>query len=163
MSNVLILDLGDDIEGECQLSDYTKKIELLSYSHAVAQPITGDPSNTKRTQGKPVHQEMNVSKYIDLSSCSIIDYCNQAKPLPSVKLTVALTENGAVTPIITYTMTDALISSVSQGGAAGGGKGQESVSINYAKIQWDYKQQLTDVSDAGNKSAKWSLKTNKAE
>lgn len=160
--DVLILDCGSDIEGECLLDGYAKKIELLSFSHGVAQQITGDQSNTKRTSGKPNHQDFTVTKYVDLSSCSLIDYCNQAKPIPSVKVVVGQNDNGKVTAVLTYTMTNALISSASIGGG-GGGKPQETLTFNYTKIQWDYKAQLSDVSDAGNKSAKWSLETNKAE
>lgn len=160
--DVIILDCGDAIEGECQLTDYAKKIELLSFSHGVAQQVTGDQSNSKRTSGKPNHQDFTVTKYVDLASCSLIDSCNQATVLPTVKITVGQNEAGKVTAIITYTMTNALVSSVSVGGG-GGGKPQETVTFNYTKMQWDYKQQLSNVSDAGNKSAKWSLATNKAE
>lgn len=160
--DVLVLDCGDDIKGECTLSDYKDKVELLSFSHGVAQQITGDQSNQKRTSGKPNHQDFTVTKYMDLASCSLIDVCNQAKVIPTVKITVAQTEDGNTKPIIVYTMTNALVSSVSVGGG-GGGKPQETVTFNYTKIQWDYKQQLTNATDAGNKSAKWSLETNKAE
>ena len=54
--DVIILDCGA-IAGESQLTDYIGKIELLSFSHGVAQQITGDQSNTKRTSGKPNHQD----------------------------------------------------------------------------------------------------------
>jgi type VI secretion system secreted protein Hcp len=127
----------------------------------VAQPITFDQSNTKRTQGKPNHQDFTVSKYLDLSSCTLIDRCNTATVIPTVKVYVLQTEADKTTPIITYTMTDALVSSTSIG--AGGGKPTETLTFNYTKIQWDYTQQKSDVSDAGKTSAKWSLLTNKAE
>jgi type VI secretion system secreted protein Hcp len=140
--DVLILDCGTDIEGESTMDGYAKKIEILSFSHGVAQQITGDQSNQKRTSGKPNHQDFTVTKYVDLASCGLIDFCNQAKNLASVKI--------------------ALVSSVSVGGG-GGGKPQETVTFNYTKIQWDYKQQASAVSDSGKNSAKWSLETNKAE
>jgi len=40
--DVIILDPGSTITGECALTGYVGKIELLSYSHGVAQQITGD-------------------------------------------------------------------------------------------------------------------------
>lgn len=159
--DVLILDAGD-IKGECTLTDYKDKIELLSFSHGVAQQITGDQSNQKRTSGKPNHQDFTVTKYVDLATASLIDYCNQAKPLASIKIIVGQNENGAVNAIMTYTMTNALVSSISVGGG-GGGKPQETVTFNYTKIQWDYKLQAAAVSDSGKNAAKWSLETNKAE
>lgn len=160
--DVLILDCGDDIKGECAVSGYENKIEILSYSHGVAQQITGDPSNQKRTSGKPNHQDFTVTKFFDLASCPLINACNGATVIPTVKVTVGQNEKGNVNPFVIYTLTNALVSSVSVGGG-GGSKPQETVTFNYSKIQWDYKQQKTNVSDAGNTQAKWSLETNKAE
>jgi type VI secretion system secreted protein Hcp len=159
--DVLILDAGD-IKGESTLDGYKDKIEILSYSHGVAQQITGDQSNQKRTSGKPNHQDFTVTKYIDLATASLVDYCNQAKPIATIKVTVGQNENGKVNPILIYTLSNALVSSVSVGGG-GGGKPQETVTFNYTKIQWEYKQQGSAVKDSGNNSAKWSLETNKAE
>jgi type VI secretion system secreted protein Hcp len=160
--DILILDCGDTIQGECQLTDYANKIEILSYSHGVAQQITGDQSNQKRTSGKPNHQDFTVTKYVDLASCGLIDSCNQAKVIPTVKITVGQNEAGSVIPFMVYQLTNALISSVSVGGG-GGGKPQETVTFNYTSINWAYKQQINNVSDSGTNSAKWSLATNKAE
>ncbi len=159
--DVLILDCGDAIKGECQLTDFTNKIEILSFSHGVAQQITGDQSNTKRTSGKPNHQDFTVTKYQDLASCMLIDYCNQAKPIATVTVTVGQNDNGKVTKIFVYQLTNALISSVSTGGG-GGGKPQETITFNYTAINWAYTAQKSDVTDAGNLSAKWNLATNTA-
>lgn len=60
---VLIMDCGDAIKVDCQLAGYQGQIELLSFSHGVAQQITGDQSNTKRTSGKPNHQDFTVTKW----------------------------------------------------------------------------------------------------
>ena len=102
----------------------------------MAQQITGDQSNTKRTSGKPNHQDFTVTKYLDMSSAKLIDYCNQAKPIPSVTITVGQNDNGHVTKIWVYVLTNALISSVSVGGG-GGGKPQETVTFNYTAISSD--------------------------
>jgi type VI secretion system secreted protein Hcp len=157
--DVLILDCGDAITGECQLSGYENKIELLSYSHGGAQQITGDQSNPKHTSGKPNHQDFTVTKYADAATCSLIDYCNQAKPIATVKVIVGQNDNGKVTKIFEYELTNALISSVSVGGG-GGGKTPETVTFNYTAISWEYIAQKSDAVDAGNLSASWNLATN---
>jgi type VI secretion system secreted protein Hcp len=160
--DILVLDCGEKIKGECTLTDFKDKIELLSFSHGVAQQITGDPSNQKRTSGKPNHQDMTITKYVDLASCGLVDYCNQAKLIPKAILTVGQNDNGEVIPLLVYTLTNAIVSSVSVGGG-GGGKPQETITLNYSKIEWAYKQQKTDITTPGVNSAKWSLETNKAE
>jgi len=158
----LIMDCGDKIKGESTLDGYKDKIELLSYSHGVAQQITGDPSNQKRTSGKPNHQDFTVTKYLDLSSCNLINYCNAATAIPTVKVFVLQNEDGKVNPIMTYELSNVIVSSVSVGGG-GGGKPQETVTMNYGKIAWTYKPQKAEGDVNGQDSAKWSLQTNKAE
>jgi type VI secretion system secreted protein Hcp len=158
--DVIIVDCSSaSINGESQLSDYSNMIEALSYSHGVAQQITGDQSNTKRTSGKPNHQDFTITKYQDLSSCQLVDFCNQAKPIPSIKITIGQNDNGHVTKTFVYQLDNALISSVSVGGG-GGGKPQETVTFNYTKIAWNYVLQKSDVSDSGNAAATWNLATN---
>jgi type VI secretion system secreted protein Hcp len=158
--DVLIIDLTTaSIKGETLLPDYKDQIEILSFSHGVAQQITGDQSNQKRTSGKPNHQDFTLTKYMDLATTSIVDCCNQAKPVPSVVFTIGQNDNGAVDKIMVVTMTNALISSYSVGGG-GGGKPQETVTLNYTAIKWEYKVQKSDVSDSGTASATWNLATN---
>lgn len=157
--DVLILDCGDAIKGESTLADYKDKIEILSFSHGVAQQITGDQSNQKRTSGKPNHQDFTITKFLDLATPSLIDYCNQAKPITTVKITIGQNESGKVNAYMIYTLTNALVSSVSVGGG-GGGKPQETVTFNYTAIDWAYKLQSAAVGDSGNNSAKWNMATN---
>jgi type VI secretion system secreted protein Hcp len=158
--DVLILDCSSaSIAGESQLADYIGMIEILSFSHGVAQQITGDQSNTKRTSGKPNHQDFTVTKYLDLATPKLINFCNLATPIPTVNVTVGQNDNGKVTKLFVYTLTNALVSSISIGGG-GGGKPQETVTFNYTAISWTYVQQLSAVSDAGNAAATWNLATN---
>jgi type VI secretion system secreted protein Hcp len=158
--DVIILDCTSaNIKGESIMTDYAGMIELVSYHHGVAQQITADHSNTKRTSGKPDHQDFTVTKYQDLSSCPLIDFCNQAKPIPLMKVYIGQNDNGHVTKIFEYDMTNVLVSSVETSGG-GQGKPEETVTFNYTSITWTYKVQKSDVSDAGNASATWNLTTN---
>lgn len=157
----LVMDLGDKIKGESTNADYKDKVELLAYSHGVAQQITGDQSNQKRTSGKPNHQDFTVTKYVDLASCSLISYCNNATVIPSVKIYACQNEEGKMNPILTYELTNALVSSVSVGGG-GGGKPTETVTLNYTKISWTYKPQKSVGDVNGQDAAAWDLSTNTA-
>jgi type VI secretion system secreted protein Hcp len=76
-----------------------------------------------------------------------------------MKVYIGQNDNGHVTKIFEYDMTNVLVSSVSTGGG-GSGKPQETVTFNYTAINWTYKVQKSDVSDAGNASAAWNLATN---
>ena len=157
--DILIMDMGTTIKGESTQTDFKDKIELLSFSHGVAQQITGDQSNQKRTSGKPNHQDFTVTKYMDLATCSLIDYCDQAKPIPLVTVIIGQNEEGKINQIVTYAMKNVLISSYSVGGG-GGGKPQETVTMNYTAITWTYKPQQAAGAATGQTSAAWDLTTN---
>jgi len=102
-----------------------------------------------------------VTKFVDLATCGLINACNQATNLPTVKVTVGQNDAGDVIPFMVYTLTNALVSSISAGGG-GGGKPQETVTFNYTKIEWAYAQQGPDVKKTGNNSAVWNLASNAA-
>jgi type VI secretion system secreted protein Hcp len=132
--DTLILDLSvAGIQGECAIPGYEGMVDLLSYEHGVATQITGDQSNTKRTSGKPNHQDFTVTKYQDLASCALINSCNQSKNMLTVKIFAGQMDAGKFTPQKIFTLTNAIISSVSVGGG-GGGKAQETVTFNYTAI-----------------------------
>jgi type VI secretion system secreted protein Hcp len=157
MADLLILDLAA-IPGESILEGHKDKIELMSFSHNVAQLIIAAPSNTKRTSGRPTHGNLMVTKKFDLASCKLVDYCNQAKLIPTLKLTVAQENAGVIQVYLTYDCTDVLVTSVNHSG--GGGVPMETIAFDYAKITWTYTKQGTAVSPAGNDSCIWDLTTN---
>jgi type VI secretion system secreted protein Hcp len=157
--DVLILDTNSTVKGESQLTDYKDMIELLSYSTGMAQQITGDPSNTKRTSGKPNFQDFTVTKYQDLATDKFVDLLLKANPIPKMTVTVGQNDAGKVTKIFTYEMENVLVSSYSVGGG-GGGKPQETLTFNYTKMTWTYTAQKTEVSEAGNLPVTWNLATN---
>jgi type VI secretion system secreted protein Hcp len=157
MADIYILDLTG-INGESIIEGYKDKIQLESWGHRVAQPIVADPSNTKRTSGRPNHDEFEVTKTADLATCKLIDYCNQAKVITALKLTVAQENGGVLIPYLVIDCTDVLVSSVRYSGD--GAVPSEVVLFDYAKITWTYTLQATGVSKGGNDSCIWDRATN---
>jgi type VI secretion system secreted protein Hcp len=159
--DVIVLDLGKDIPGECLLKGFEAKIECLSYSHGVAMQVTNDLSNSERTSGKPNVQDLTTSKYMDKASPVLNQACCEGRKIGDCKLTVGRNEGGNVMPLIVYTLKDAIISSIT---ASGGGadKPTETLSLSFTAIQWDYTAQKPDSTKEGNASGKWDMKTNTA-
>lgn len=159
--DLLLFKPGDDIKGESQIDGHTDWIELFSYSHGISMALTHDQSNTMRTTGKPVHQEFTISKCLDAATPKLNEYCNKGDSIGQCTVLVARNDNGAALPIITYTLEDVVISSISVSGG-GGSKPVENLSLNYTKIKWEYVQQKSSTEKKGNNSTVWDLKTNKA-
>ena len=156
--DAIFLDIPD-IKGQSTIKGFEDKIEILSASHGVAMQITASPSATERTSGKPNHQDLTVSKYVDLSSCPIIAACNAGTNLKTVTLTVGRNDAGTVLPYLVYTLDNTIVSSVSVS-AGGGDRPTETLTLNYSKIKWDYTEQQVGTGKKGNNGAIWDLATN---
>jgi len=157
--DVIIMDMGSTITGESTLTDYVGKMELLSFSHGVAMQITGDLSNTERTSGKPNHQDMTVTKYLDAASPVLNQSCCQGIGFPQVKIIIGRNDSGKVIQLMQYTMKNVVISSISIGGG-GGDKPVETVTLNYNDIAWTFTSQHPEIGQNGVVNGTWNLATN---
>ena len=116
--DVILLDIPD-IKGQSTIKGFEDKIEVLSASHGVAMQVTASPSATERTSGRPNHQDLTISKYVDLSTCPLIAACNAGTNLKTVTMTVGRNDAGAVLPYLVFTIDNAIVSSISV--STGGG------------------------------------------
>jgi type VI secretion system secreted protein Hcp len=149
-----------DVPGTSQMTGYEAQIEILSYSHGVMMQVTGDVSNTERTSGKPRVQDFNITKYMDKSTPLLNQKCCEATSLGEVTFTVGRNDAGAVIPMIVYTLSDVIVSSVSVGGG-GGDKPVENLSLNFSAIKWDYSAQKEAGGKDGVVAGSWDVAANK--
>lgn len=156
----ILLDIPDYV-GESTLEGFDKKIELLSYSWGVSNPVQPSPSNVGRTTGRPNFSELVVAKKMDSTSAILADDCASAKNLGTVKMFLARQDEAAGENLIymTYELSNSLISSVSVSG--GGDIPIESISFNYSAINWIYKAQKTEAGQAETIARGWDQATNK--
>lgn len=155
----IILDLGADIKGESTYTDAKDKLVIMSYSHGVSQPLSWDVSNAKRTTGKPQHQDMVLTKLFDKASPLLNYHCCIGTSFPTAVVTIYQMDDKSKTPkkYIEYTMTNAIISSISVGG--GGGQPTETITLNYSKIKWWYMAQEDTAEQKGNLAYEYDLMT----
>lgn len=161
MSDILILDLGADIKGNCTLVGYADKLIVRSFSHSASLPMGSDAGNTERTVGRPVLSEMSFTKTSDLSTTELFKACTRGSKIGPATLHIGRVENGAYMNFMTYIMDNAMISRISCVG--GGGIPSDAFSINFTKIKADFTQQKTDSSAKGTGTWNWNLETMKAD
>ncbi|MGB0683441.1 MAG: Hcp family type VI secretion system effector [Magnetovibrionaceae bacterium] len=150
--DAIVLDFGngeDAVEGECQLEGYVGKILCLGFQHGVSMPMNWDVSNMKRTVGKTMHTDFQLTKKFEMSSPKLNYYCSIGKEFKAVKIS-CFQADGAddFMLFLEYTLDNVLISDLSISGGASDVP-IESMSLNYSKIKWVYKKQKTDAEQEG--------------
>jgi len=160
MSDVLILDLGSTIKGNCTIDGFADKIVVLSYSHSVSIPMQMDAGNTERTAGRPVVSEMTFSKMSDLATTELYKACSQGSKIGQAKLSVGRVEGGKYMSFFEYKLDNAMVASISTSG--GGGIPSDSFSLNFTKITCDFTQQQSDSTKKGTGTWNWNMATAKS-
>ncbi len=150
-----------DVKGQTQIDKYTDYMELWSYGHGISQNVTTNVSNTDRTSGRPIHQDFTVTKDVDKATPSLIQGCNEGKVYKEVFIVVGRNDSGKLIEIFTYKLEDCVISSMSVGGG-GGSKPVETITFNYARIEWTYAAQKEEGGAGGKAVAQWDVSKNVA-
>lgn len=154
----------DGIPGESTDDKHKDWIEVLSYSHGLAQPGAGARSSGGAASAERCnHQDFSVVKVLDKASAKLALHCCNGKHIGSVKLELCRA-TGDKQKYMEYVLTDVIVSSVRPGGSSHGGEQLplEEASFNYGKIEWIYT--ATDHKTgkpAGDVKANWSVVENK--
>lgn len=148
----------DGIKGESKDAKHKDSIEVLSWSWGVSQPgsmSTGGGGGT----GKASFSDLTVMHTMDAASPNLALFSAGGKHIPTVTLTQRKAGEDQQDFLI-IKMSDVIISSVQDSGSDGGGLPTESFSLNYAKIEGEYKPQNEKGGlEAGIKWG-WDLKKN---
>jgi type VI secretion system secreted protein Hcp len=148
----------DGIEGESTDARHPGAIDVQGYSFDVTAPTsTGGGGGGA---GKVSMSDLSVMKRFDKASPKLMEACANGKHFPKAVLTCrkAGTEQH---DFFTVTMSDVQISSLSSTGSSGDDVPTESLSLNFAKIEFRYRFQSADGTAPSEIVATYDLKANK--
>lgn len=134
----------EGIKGEAQDDKHKGEIDVLSWSWGASQTGTTH-TGSGGGAGKVAVNDVTVTKYIDRSTPLLMQQCFTGKHIKLALLTVRKA-GGNPLEYIKIKMEDAIIASVSVGGSGGEDRLTENVSINFAKVHFDYTPQKPDGS-----------------
>ncbi len=149
----------DTIEGESQDGKHKGEIDLLSWSWGESQTGTmaaGGGGGAGKVAMQDFHFVMNVNK----ATPKLILSCASGEHFPKAVLTCRKAGKEQQ-EFLKYTFSDVLVSSYQTGGSGAGDiVPTEQVSLNYTKMEIEYKEQKADGSLGGAVKAGWDLKKN---
>lgn len=149
----------DGIEGESQDSKHKSEIEIQSFSFGATQ--TGSfAAGGGGGAGKVNMQDFHFTVPVNKASPKLLLACASGQHIKKAILTVRKAGKEQQ-EYLKYTFSDILVSSYQTGGGGGDILPVDQISLNFAKIEQEYKEQKADGTLAGSVKAGWDLKQNK--
>ena len=158
-NDIYHLVLSDVAGNDTILLDDEAGILCQTWQMQATMPMQMDIANTERTAGRVTFSDMLLTKMSDLSTPALFSSCANAT-VHTATLRVGRTAAGAYLPMFTYTMTNAMISSIRTHADGDGQFPTDEFYINFSQIEIEYKQQGIDVVSPGNDSFGWNLSLN---
>jgi len=129
----------DDVKGESQDKTHKGEIDVLAWSWGMSQSGTTHLGGGSGS-GKANFQDISVTKYVDKASSSLMRMCAKGTHIPKGQLTVRKAGDKPLEYIV-MKMENILVTSVSTGGSGGEDRLTENISLNFAKLDYVYKEQ----------------------
>jgi type VI secretion system secreted protein Hcp len=150
----------DGIKGESADAKHKGEIELESFSWGASQTGTAVQGGGLGA-GKVAMQDFHITKKVDVASPKLMLACADGEHLKQAVVTCRKAGKDQQ-EFLKITLTDVLVSSYSMGGTPTGSTiPMEQISLNYAKIEKEYKEQKPDGTLGGTVKAGWDVKANK--
>ncbi len=136
----MFLTVGD-IKGETKDSVYKGKgaIDVLAWSWGMSNSGTSHTGGGAGS-GKVNVQDLSVTKYIDKASPALMLACCNGKHYDKATLVVRKAGEKPV-EYVKIEMTQVMVTSVSTGGSGGEDRLTENISLNFAKVKFEYTPQ----------------------
>jgi type VI secretion system secreted protein Hcp len=150
----------DGVPGESLDAKHKGAIDVEAWSWGEVNPSSAGGPGGGGGAGKVQMQDFNFSAKFSKASPALMLACASGKHFKSAVLT-ARKAGKAQQDFLTFSLSDVLVSAYQTGGAGGEVVPMDSVSLNFSKIQVEYKQQNPDGSLGGSIKAGWDVKQNK--
>jgi type VI secretion system secreted protein Hcp len=159
MAMDMFIKIGD-IVGESVDKKHAGKIDVLAWSWGMSNSGTTHQGGGGGA-GKANVQDISLTKYVDASSHALLLACSNGHHYPTANLIVRKA-GGKGTPIeyIKIEMTEVMITSVSTGGSGGEDRLTENVSLNFAKVKFEYTGQKADGTPDTTKEMIYDIASN---
>jgi len=149
------------IDGESVDAKHKGEIDVLAWSWGLSEspPQTGSGGGGA---GKVKAQDLSIQKLVDLASPLLLSYSAEGKHISDGTLTARQESKGAGQEFLVFKMTNVLVTSVSTAETSKDVRPGETVTLNFTKLDFDYRSFKQDGSVNQEKSFRWDFSTNKS-
>jgi type VI secretion system secreted protein Hcp len=147
-----------DIKGESLDSKHKDEIEVLSWSWGVTQ--TGAEAHGGGGAGKASFQDFTFTHHIDQGSPSLMKACATGEHIKEATITLRKAGKGQQEFLI-IKMSDVIVTGVAPSAVGDGAETAESVALQCAKVDLEYKPQKPDGSLDAGLHFRFDIKANK--
>ena len=149
------------IGGESRDKVHAGEIDVMAWSWGISNSGSAQ-SGSGAGAGKANVQDLTFTKYIDKCSCTLLLAACNGQHFPTAVLVV---RKAGTTPLeyVTITMTEVIVTSVNTGGSGGEDRLTENVSLNFAKVKVDYKEQAATGVVGATPTMTWDIAANVPE
>ena len=149
----------EGITGESQDDKHKGEIDVLAWSWGMSNAGAAHTGGGGGA-GKVNVQDISFTKWVDLSSPKLMLAVANGKHISKATLVVRKAGENPL-EYITIVMSDCLITSVSTGGSGGEDRLTENATINFKKVEVNYKEQTAKGTAGGTDDFKWDIAANK--
>jgi len=149
----------DGIQGESQDSKHKNEIQIQSWSLQAANRGSASAGGGMGA-GKVELGDVTFTKQIDKAGPKLFEYCCSGEPIKTATV-IARKAGKDQQEYLKITFHDSIVSSYSLGGSDGSDvHPTEQVSLNFTKIEFEYKEQKADGTLGGSIKGGWNQKLN---
>src|SRR5262245_59437425 len=157
MAMDMFIKIGD-LKGESRDKAHKESIDVLAWSWGISNSGSAQVGGGAGA-GKCNVQDLSFTKFIDKSSPDLMLAACNGKHFPTATLTVRKAGEKPLEYLI-ITLSELIVTSVSTGGSGGEDRLTENVTLNFAKVKVDYKEQTATGGVGATPSMTWDVAQN---
>src|SRR5208283_1103406 len=142
----------DGVDGESTDAKHKGEIDIHDWSWGLSAPAQTSGGASGAAAGKVAIQAISIQKFLDLSSPTLLLFAAEGKRIPSGVLTCRHSTGGE---FLVLKLTDALVTSVAVGTSNTADRVAETVTLAFARIEFDYRQTLPTRGLGPEKAFRW--------
>jgi len=152
----------DGIDGESTVDGHENEIDIESLSWGVTNAGTGSYGGGSGS-GRADVADVSIMKLVDASSASIQLACCTGQVIDEAVITMRKAGGDSPLDYVKITLSDVYVSSVQISSTGPADSHQESLSLNFSKIKYEYQKQKDDGSGEPAGEYTFNVKKNKKE